>query len=238
MCISPSGRNSRFFAAEERPVGNDTGGSRAVHKLRITDGVGLGSPYRGHQRRSRCEWRDRRSTIPPRLDRSTHHSGENQFARLRPGHHFMHYVGVHYVSLLGGQLAQAVSLHKLSQGGEQGLTFDSSLRPCRVINSFTSRRSPSLDAAPRVIPITFASTPGDIWSRQYIWRSTTHSATVTPLATSLRAKACDTWLTRSAAGIRMALQLAHRRFPSFGPAHNDNILGNGFLVDYLDLRRA
>ncbi len=52
--------------------------------------------------------------------------------------------------------------------------------------------------APRVMPMRPATTLGEVWLSPNISRITTHSATVTPLRSSLRAKACETWLETNA----------------------------------------
>ena len=49
-------------------------------------------------------------------------------------------------------------------------------------------RSTSFDTPPRVIPIRSARTLGEVSSSSNISRITTHSATVTPLASSLTRK--------------------------------------------------
>ncbi len=77
----------------------------------------------------------------------------------------------------------------VGQGGQLG---NPSPRARRAISFRPTSLSTSLETPPRVIPMRSARTPGEVSSPSNISRITTHSATVTPLARSLRAKACET----------------------------------------------
>ncbi len=109
----------------------------------------------------------------------------------------------------------------------------SSARSVRVMSFLPTRRSTSLETPPRVMPMRSARTPGETSWSSNISRITTHSATVTPLAWSLRAKDWETWLeTKRSQNPTCVFRSLTGREDALASFMNIRFHGNSLHVNY------